>query len=201
MRYNLRKLSYPKNFIIDLFNHEPAKLSDKVSKSILFPNNSDEVIIYRDKGLKFILSCLTDDELEIIKLKYEEKRSITNIAHKLKVSNSDIEKRIQKIRDKLMLPRRYMYILYDIVEDVSSYELSFDKDLFNKLDIDDFTSLLGLSERTLNALYRNGLYRIENVITAINYSKRGVYWYEYLPHIGRNSAKMITERLKYHGFI
>ena len=201
MKYNLRRLRYPKNFIMDMYNHSTKKVLEVSMGIITYPKNTDEVILYRNEGLKFILSCLTEDEREIIRLKYKDRQTTSYIARYFKTNVHDIGKRVQKIRSKLIHPSRFAYILHDLSENTNEGYLSFDKNKFNEIQKDDFIDLLDLSERITNALFRNGIYRISDIINVKNDNGRKIRWYSRLRNIGVCAAREIDGKLKELNFI
>ena len=66
MRYRLRNLKYPVNFIVDILNHDTKKMED-ISRGLLpYPKDPKDIVVYRQYGLDFILSCLKKEENELI---------------------------------------------------------------------------------------------------------------------------------------
>lgn len=201
MAYSLRRLSYPKNFIMDMFNHSTKKVMEVSMGIVTFPKSTESVVLYRQVGLRFIFSCLSEEERKIVELKYKDRQTAAYIARYLNTTPRDIDKRVQKIRSKLTHPSRFKYILYDITQSTSDMELSFNKEEFNKIYIDDFVDLLDLSDRSSNALFRNELYRITDIINVKNDNDKKLHWYGKLRNVGMCTAKEIDDKLRELNFI
>ena len=158
-------------------------------------NKEDIIDKMIEDGLDFILSCLSEDEIRLIQYKYIDRKTVTWISRQFKTSVHEIERRLQRIRSKLTNPKRFVYILHDITEDNSKIKLSFDEESFNKIYKDDFIDLLDLPERTSNAIYRNNMYRISDILDEMERNHRRIVWYDRLRNVGRCSAKEIVNKL------
>ena len=194
MKYSLRNLKYPLNFIVDVLNHDTKKMMDISRGLIPYPKDPSDIVIYRQYGLEFVLSCLTKEQNELIYLRYVENRSVTWISHNYGTRSYIVESSLQKIRSKLTHPKRFQYLLYDISKD-NVIHVSFDEEEFNKICMDDFIDVLDITDRTRNALCRNGIYTIDDILKIMNSKVKKKNWYDRLLKIGKASSDEIIREL------
>lgn len=94
-----KAVEYPYNLISEIFS------SDDFDGVI----NNDMI-----NGLNYVLKNLSDEEQEILRLRFEEKQTYRQMAKLFSVSHSCVSDRVIRLFRKLRHPKRNKYVIYGL---------------------------------------------------------------------------------------
>ena len=202
-----QELPWPENIITEM------RVSDVLEKETYEPLNDDQM-----EGLRFAISTLKDSEQKVIKLRYEEHRTLNYCGKEMGLSNSRIQQIAKKAIRKLHHPSRTVYIregYQGYLKRKQAEKLKMQNGVRNMTDDERIeflagiqTSDVGLSARSYNCLRRAGLDTMADVLrkaeegnvkvnlTAWTVDVKGLLG---IRNLGKKSTLEVLEKLEEYG--
>lgn len=202
-----QELPWPENIITEMH------VSDVLGKDEYEPLNDDQM-----EGLSFAISTLKDSEQKVIKLRYEEHRTLKYCGKEMGLSDSRIQQIAKKAIRKLHHPSRTVYIregYQSHLERKQAEKLKVQSGVKNMTDDERIEFLegikvsdVGLSARSYNCLRRAGIDTMADVLrkaeegnvkvnlTAWTVDVKGLLG---IRNLGKKSTLEVLEKLEEYG--
>lgn len=176
-------MNYPENFINRI--NESIRLFRNLTP-IYGLNKDGTLTLAQIKGLNACLQELTDRQKTVIKLKYVENMTSTDIAKKLNLSISRISQIINNCCRKVRKSRYFLHI----VEGYDVKELDFANTRKDKVEIgQDHIKNLNFSSRVYNCFIRHGIFTVHDLVNYyLDNKETRSLWYEGLRNLGVKGA-------------